>query len=86
MNGKKAKQIRKKSLFILVDWIKTLVPPEEAKKLTVQDAYKLMPQQTHVFANRKLMLSAFSLKWIIKKIKRLIKTKKLKEITLKDLT
>tara|TARA_A100001391_G_scaffold87261_1_gene57687 strand:- start:481 stop:741 length:261 start_codon:yes stop_codon:yes gene_type:complete len=85
MNGRKAKQIRKKSLFILVDWIKTLVPPEEAKKLTVQDAYNLMPQQTHVFANRKLMLSAFSLKWITKKIKRLIKTKELNKITLKDL-
>tara|TARA_R100000654_G_scaffold43755_1_gene69963 strand:- start:10 stop:270 length:261 start_codon:yes stop_codon:yes gene_type:complete len=85
MNGKKAKQIRKKSLFILVDWIKTLVPPEEAKKLTVKDAYNLMPKQTHVFANRKLMLSAFSLKWITKKIKRLTKTKELNKITLKDL-
>jgi len=85
MNGKKAKQIRKKSLFILVDWVKTLVSPDEAKKLTVQDAYNLMPQQTHVYANRKLMLSAFSLKWITKKIKKLIKKKELQHITLEDL-
>ena len=33
MNGRKAKAIRKKSLVLLVDWVKTLVQPEEAKKL-----------------------------------------------------
>lgn len=85
MNGKKAKAIRQKSLHILVDWVKTLVPPEEAKKLTKQDAFNLLPQQTHVFANQRIMLSAFSLKWIIKKIKKLINKKDLKDITLKDL-
>lgn len=85
MNGKKAKAIRQKSLFILVDWVKSLVPPEEAKKLKPEDAFKLLPQQTHIYTNKRFMLSAFSLKWITKKIKRLINKKELKDIKLEDL-
>ena len=86
MNGKKAKAIRNKSLFLLVDWVKTLIPEEEAKTITLQQAYDLVPKDTHVFANGKFMLSSFSLKWIIQKIKKLIKTKNLNDITVKDLT
>jgi hypothetical protein len=85
MNGRKTKQIRKRALILLIDWIKTLVSPEEAKKLKVEDAFKLMPKQTHVYSNNKLMLSAFSLKWIIKKIKKLNNSKEIKDINIKDL-
>jgi len=85
MNGRKTKQIRKRALILLIDWIKTLVPPEEAKKLKVEDAFNLMPKQTHVYSNNKLMLSAFSLKWIIKKIKKLNNSKEIKDINIKDL-
>lgn len=86
MNGKKAKAIRNKSLFLLVDWVKTLIPEEEAKTITLKQAYDLVPKETHVFANGRFMLSSFSLKWIIKKIKKLIKTKNLNDITVEDLT
>tara|TARA_B100001939_G_scaffold77551_1_gene65485 strand:- start:613 stop:879 length:267 start_codon:yes stop_codon:yes gene_type:complete len=84
MNGRKAKAIRKKSLLILVDWIKTLVSDEEAKNLTTQQAYDLVPKETHVYLNNRLMLSAMSLKWIIKKIKKINKYKKLEDIKLED--
>lgn len=84
MNGRKAKAIRKKSLLILVDWIKTLVSDEEAKNLTKQQAYDLVPKETHVYLNNRLMLSAMSLKWIIKKIKKINKYKKLEDIKLED--
>ena len=86
MNGRKAKAIRKKSLVLLVDWVKTLIPEEEANKLTLQQAYDLVSKDTHVFANGKFMLSSFSLKWIIQKIKKLIKTKNLNDVTVEDLT
>jgi len=76
----------KKSLVLLVDWVKTLIPEEEANKLTLQQAYDLVPKDTHVFANGKFMLSSFSLKWIIQKIKKLIKTKNLNDVTVEDLT
>lgn len=84
MNGRKAKAIRKKSLLILVDWIKTLVSDEEAKNLTKQQAYDLVPKETHVYLNNRLMLSAMSLKWIIKKIKKINKYKNLEDIKLED--
>ena len=45
MNGRKAKAIRKKSLVLLVDWVKTLIPEEEANKLTLQQAYDLAQQR-----------------------------------------
>ena len=69
MNGRKAKAIRKKSLVLLVDWVKTLIPEEEANKLTLQQAYDLVPKETHVFANGKFMLSSFSLNGLFKKLK-----------------
>ena len=85
MNGKKAKQIRTQSLYILYEWVKTLVTPEEASKMKMEDAYKLLPQQTHIYTNRKFMWSAFSLKWIVKKVKRLYNKKRIEDITLKDI-
>ena len=85
MNGKKAKQIRTQSLYILYEWVKTLVTPEEASKMKMEDAYKLLPQQTHIYTNRKFMLSASSLKWIVKKVKRLHNKKRIEDITLKDI-
>ena len=85
MNGRQAKQIRRKSLMLLIDWVKTLVPEEEAKKLTLEQAANLVPKDTHIFTNGKLMLSAFSLKWINKKIKKIIKYKNINDITVEDL-
>ena len=81
MNGRQTKLIRKKSLVLLIDWIKTLVSEEEAKKLTMEQAYNLAPKDTHIYTNGKLMLSAFSLKCINKKIKKLLKHKTINDIT-----
>ena len=86
MNGKQAKRIRNRSLELLFDWVKSLVPEEEASKMKLEDAYKMLPSQTHVYANRKLMLSVFSLKWIVKRVKKLYTKKRLEDITLKDIT
>tara|TARA_R100001510_G_scaffold53518_1_gene55186 strand:- start:1045 stop:1314 length:270 start_codon:yes stop_codon:yes gene_type:complete len=85
MNGKKAKQIRNKSLLLLVDWVKTLVSEEEGKKITYENARKLLPTDTHVYANQQIRLSAFTLKWIVKKVKKLIKVKNINDINIKDL-
>jgi hypothetical protein len=48
MNGRQTKLIRKKSLVLLIDWIKTLVSEEEAKKLTMEQAYNLAPKDINV--------------------------------------
>ena len=70
MRGKKSKLIRKQTLYILYAWVKSLLSKEEADKLNIVDAYSMLPTETHIFANGQLRLSAFSFKWINKKIKK----------------
>jgi len=84
MNGRKSKLIRKKAKLLVVEWIKSLLPEEEASKVNLKNYHSLVPPEKHVYANGKLFLSAYTEKWFSQKIKKLIKTKKLKEINLQD--
>jgi len=71
MNGKKVKRLRKKGKEILVDWLHSIVPTEEDKKeITVDNLESYLSDQTHIYTNRKFLLSAYSLKWIYKRVKR----------------
>ena len=72
MNGKKAKAIRKQSKVLLVDWIRSLLEPEEAVKINIDNYMSFMPQQTHIYVHRKMSLSAYHPKWVSKKIKQLL--------------
>ena len=84
MNGRKSKLIRKKAKLLVVEWIKSLLPEEEASKVNLKNYHSLVPPEKHVYANGKLFLSAYTEKWFSQKIKKLIKTKKLEKINLKD--
>tara|TARA_A100000172_G_C2965949_1_gene84183 strand:- start:143 stop:391 length:249 start_codon:yes stop_codon:yes gene_type:complete len=71
MNQRKSKQLRRKAETLLIDWIRTMVPEgEDANKITKKNLHEFLPEQTHIFANNKFMLSAYSLRWFIKKVKR----------------
>ena len=71
MNGRKAKAQRRRGKQILVDWLYSVVPNEEDKeKVTINNIEDFLTEQTHVYLNRKLTLSAYSLKWIYKRVKR----------------
>jgi len=71
MNQKKSRQIRRKAEQLLIDWIRTLVPEEEdATKITKKNLHEFVPEQTHIFANNKFMISAYSLRWFYKQVKR----------------
>tara|TARA_R100001510_G_C7566526_1_gene144615 strand:+ start:182 stop:454 length:273 start_codon:yes stop_codon:yes gene_type:complete len=85
MNGRKAKKIRNKSLLLLVDWVKGLVSDAEKQNVDINKAKDLLPTDTHFYANQQIMLSAYSLKWIVKKVKRLSKVKSINNITIEDL-
>ena len=52
MNGKKAKQLRKKSKQLVVDWLKTMLVEEEQKKLSLDNFEYYLPEQTHVYMNK----------------------------------
>tara|TARA_R100000700_G_C3175297_1_gene150085 strand:+ start:2652 stop:2900 length:249 start_codon:yes stop_codon:yes gene_type:complete len=80
MNGKKAKRLRRRSKELLIEWLKTMVPEgEDSEKITVNNLNNFLPTQTHVYANNKMMVSAYSLRWFYKQVK------KNPDITLKDI-
>ena len=87
MNARLSKKIRKKALHLLVEWIQLLVPEEEAKKINMTNIKSFMPADTHLFANNKIILSAYSYRWIIKIIKKILKLKyiDINNIVLKDI-
>jgi hypothetical protein len=70
MNQKKVKQLRKRIKPIQVEWLKSLLPDEQAKDITVENVEGLLPDQTHVFGGNKMYLSFMSDKWIAKFLKR----------------
>lgn len=70
MNGRKAKRLRRRAEELLISWIRTMVPEgEDATKITKKNLGEFLPEQTHIFANNRFMLSAYSLKWFYKKVK-----------------
>ena len=83
MNGKKAKKIRKKSRQLVVDWLQTMLVKEEVKKLSVDNIEKYLPDETHFYANNKLMVSAYTPRWFAQRIKKF--NKKLQDITWQDI-
>ena len=83
MNGKKAKRIRKKSRQLVVDWLQTMLVKEEVKKLSVDNIEKYLPDETHFYANNKLMVSAYTPRWFAQRIKKY--NKKLQDITWQDI-
>ena len=71
MNGKKSKQLKRKAESMLIDWLRTMIPEgEDTSKINKKNLHEFLPEQTHIFANNKLMLSAYSLRWFYKQVKR----------------
>tara|TARA_B110000046_G_C12888317_1_gene353231 strand:- start:186 stop:455 length:270 start_codon:yes stop_codon:yes gene_type:complete len=88
MNGKKAKQIRKQSGVLIVDWLRSLLSEEEGQKVTTANYKNFMPTQTHFMAQRTMYLNSYHPKWISNKVKRLLKqqpNRALEEITLGEI-
>tara|TARA_R100001443_G_scaffold14067_5_gene24002 strand:- start:520 stop:768 length:249 start_codon:yes stop_codon:yes gene_type:complete len=71
MNGKKSKKLRRQSETLLIEWLRTMIPEgEDTSKINKKNLHEFLPEQTHIFANNKFMLSAYSLRWFYKLIKR----------------
>ena len=71
MNGRKAKAIRKRGKDLLIEWLRSVVPEgEDTSKINRKTLHTFLSDQTLFYANRKIMLSAYSLKWIYKQLKR----------------
>tara|TARA_R100000388_G_scaffold69374_1_gene50185 strand:- start:349 stop:594 length:246 start_codon:yes stop_codon:yes gene_type:complete len=71
MSGKQSKKLRRRAETLLIEWLRTMVPDgEDTSKITKKNLYEFLPSQTHIFANNKFMLSAYSLRWFYKQVKR----------------
>lgn len=71
MNGRRAKEIRRRGKDLLIGWLRSVVPEgEDSSKINRKNIKEFVPRETHFYANNKIMLSAYSLKWIYKKLKR----------------
>ena len=86
MNGQKSKAVRKLSEEFVVTWLKSMLTDEEQKKVSVTNYTKYLPEDTHFFANNKLMISAYTPRWYGKLIKKVLKTKELKDIKFTDVS
>ena len=87
MNGRKAKRIRRHANKLVLEWLKTMLTDEEAKKLNPKNMDTYMPEQTHFFANRSIHLSAYTPRWFQQRIKRIIRKNKkaIKDIALQEI-
>jgi|TARA_R100000231_G_scaffold32638_1_gene28504 hypothetical protein len=71
MNGRKAKQLRRRSEDLLIEWLRTMVPEgEDTSKINRKNLEEFLPNQTHIFANDRFMLSAYTLRWFYKQVKK----------------
>ena len=87
MHSRKAKKIRRHSNQLVLEWLKTMLTDEEAKKLNSKNMAKYMPEQTHFFANRSFYISAYTPRWFQQRIKRIIRKNKkaIEDITIQEI-
>lgn len=81
MNGRQAKKLRRKAKGLTVEWLQSLLPEYEASKINLQNFEAYMPDQKHVYANQRIMLSSFSQKWFNQKLKKEFYEKRLSKAT-----
>ena len=71
MSGKRSKQIRRQAKQMFIDWLRTMTPEgEEPTKINKKNMHLFLPEQTHFYSNRQVRLSAKTLTWFEKKLKR----------------
>lgn len=80
----KTKQVRKLSKQFVVEWLKSMLTEEEQKKVSVDNYEKYLPKEKHFYANNKLMVSAYTPRWFSQRIKKVLRTKHIDDITYSD--
>ena len=64
--AEKQKRIRKHATQLLIRWIRSMTPDgEDATKINKKNLHEFLPEETHIFANNKFMVSAYTLKMVL---------------------
>jgi len=82
------REVERHTKKLLVEWIQSLVPEEEAEKINTKNVLQFIPKQVHYYANQRVSLSSYSPRWIKKYIKIIKKNNKninISDITLQDI-
>jgi|TARA_R100000231_G_scaffold41182_2_gene35983 hypothetical protein len=80
-----SKKVKQKSILFVVEWLKSMLVDEEKEKVSVHNYKNYLPQETHIYANKQLMVSSFTPRWFAKKIKKVLKAKPIDKITYNDI-
>ena len=83
MNKKKVKELKKRIRPIQVEWLKSLLPQEEADKITVDNVEGLLPEDNYMKGIKGITLVFMSDRWLLKQLKKYPEIKnytKLKEV------
>ena len=70
MSEKRARELRRKVKQIQVEWMHTLLPKEEADKITIKNIEEVLPKQQYYVSNRTMYLSFMNTKWVLKYLKK----------------
>tara|TARA_R110001606_G_scaffold98556_4_gene217685 strand:- start:1214 stop:1501 length:288 start_codon:yes stop_codon:yes gene_type:complete len=71
MNGRVSKIIKKRAIGIQLEWVHSLLNAEEAQKVTHSNLQQMLPKQTHIWAHRQCYNSSYSLRQVMRVIKKL---------------
>lgn len=73
MNRKQSKKINQKVIDIFIEWLTSVVPEEEAKKIVRKNYKQYIPPNAYYYKGYTIKNSLFSPRWIKRKLKRLKK-------------
>ena len=76
MNKKKVKELKKRIRPIQVEWLKSLLPQEEADKITVNNVEGLLPEDNYMKGIKGITLVFMSDRWLLKQLKKSFPNKK----------
>ncbi len=69
MNQKTMKKINRQVEVISVQWLKSIMPEEEADKINIKNFRQFLNQTSHYFKEKQFFNSAFTEKWTRNKLK-----------------
>jgi hypothetical protein len=85
LNARTSKYLRKKSYELAAEWIKTMLPEDQRDAVTVQSVKAFeKEQEKHVYANNKVIVSAYSSRWFYNRLKKAVRTSTYPDFTLKS--
>tara|TARA_B100001057_G_C22856643_1_gene952915 strand:- start:2646 stop:2906 length:261 start_codon:yes stop_codon:yes gene_type:complete len=70
LNKRKVKELKKKIKPIQVEWLKSLLPQEEADKININNVEGLLPEDNYMKGIKGITLVYMSDRWLLKQLKK----------------